>query len=320
MASVSFKTAFLEKTLDILPHVEYVALASLLAPLRMGVRILRIPIMAVQFFRPDIIMQKKIPNAREVTLESIEEGFFDQNSMPKNAKAPLKEKLKQLLVSVEKVSLRLNLKKPVKVYSSEKASSSESFGCDKFSLIPIPLFIPIRNLNGSNELMEFSVGHELVHTAKNHMAKRHFLSSCILATEVAACCIGCFFTVPFIEGAGSLCEKVFCRHTEMEADSEAIKILKTNQGALEDFQSIQQIHYPRRTADITAFQKKPEVYFNTKSRWTNLIRKVFYVLSKTVVVSAVSPEGNHREDTDHPPLTERRVNALLFKSALSQSS
>ena len=137
-------------------------------------------------------------------------------------------------------------------------------------------------------------------------------SNGILIIEIGAYCFGHLYAIPFIEGVGTLCEKKLSRFTEMAADSSAIEVLNSNEGALDRFNTRIESNLKVRIKDETTFNTDKDEYFNTPYRWTNFIRKLIFSISKDTVVSNASRNGENRNDLGHPTLMQRKENALNY--------
>lgn len=313
MSLLPFNAATVEKALDYFPLVKTAAIRAMVFPLSIAARTLCVPMMAFHFFLPKFAFSYKFPFARQITAESIKTGFFDPNDLPKKVGLPPKRKMHYLLRTFEIVRSKLHIKNQLVPYSSHELEDTTVIGIGLSSCSPLPVYIDPRLLNQPYREIDFVVAHEVSHAAHYDLAIEYLIHLGILTSEIAAFYFGNYYTIPLIEFAGSLFEKIICRKQEMAADSKAMEILNTNRGAVRFFEDEAKVNKEIRSKDIDAYRRDPKSYFNTEDPIKNLFRKIVSVFSDQVVDSQVAPDGTNREALKHPSISARINNALAFK-------
>lgn len=317
MASVSFRTKVLEKTLDYLPHVTDAVFAAIGSPLRMAFKAGLALTLPLALFRPDIYFSFSVPRAREITRQSVKEGFYDHERLPESVRPLSKVKLRYLFKVMEDIGQKLHLKNKLIPFSSEEQRDSGTCASDFFSVRPMPFYVDPSLGSCTKKRMACEIAHEASHAAYNHIAWKHLFSLSILITDIAACYSGYYYLLPCIEAAGSVMDNFISRQFEKMADSKAVEILGTNVGAIEYLHWLAGVNNKRRTEDTLAFNAKSASYFKTDCPWTNFLRKIFTVFSDTVVVSEAAPDGTNRYDLEHPSITERLANISVIRPRIS---
>lgn len=176
------------------------------------IRVIMLPFQFLHTFFPNLC----IPGDK-VTLERIEDGFFDSD-FQKSGKTPLPvEEFKRRLMRIDEIAAQMNIKQQIAVhltlYSNE--SKGMNFSCSD----ELPLLLDAESLCLKKEAFDFVVAQRLSDIALNYHFYLWLYDLCVLITEIACAILFSPIVVPFIEACFS-CEKTTWVEHQMQKKSD----------------------------------------------------------------------------------------------------
>ena len=298
-----------ERALDLVPHIRAFGASVLYG---VFYRTFRTPFCMVQLISPDF--WARWTGGKQITAESIEAGFYDSEKLYELDIPEIpKEKLQWFLERVQQIAQKMGITNKIVIYSSEENPDN---ACEGACLIPvISLKVAPELLNQSEEGIDHIIAHELTHAFNNDIIKVNLLSNACLIMEVAAAILFTPLVIPLIEGGYCLLEIYLARRMEMEADLNAMRVLNSSRGFLQDIEKRMEDNFKIRNTMLEKFQNNPTQFWKSDDHgfFWNIFLKIMNTLTPSTFIHCISEEGNLRFDLNHPPYSERRAVALAFQ-------
>lgn len=167
---------------------------------------------------------------KEITAEEIEKGFFDSSLLDEKA-IPSDERMLHVLLRAKEIAKDMGIQQEIKLYSSNNCFVSHTMGC-RYSLTSIPILLSLYDINGTDEELDFVIGHELGHIYHNHIAINALYNLAILVAEIVLSILFTPFLIPLIEGCAFAGKTFIHIKSEIEADLHSIRHFESNRGAI----------------------------------------------------------------------------------------
>lgn len=175
---------------------------------------------------------KKTEGCVEITKKKIQEGYFTTEENKKLF--PSEKRMLDLLDRAKKIARKSGISQKISLFTSKnlKFHHSSFTNGSKFALTSIPIFIHLSDLHASDQVLDFTLGHEIGHICHNDILKDAFYSLAILVLEIACAILFTPFAIPLIEGGAFVGDTFIRLDSEIDADLHAMKLFQSNQGAI----------------------------------------------------------------------------------------